>query len=1322
MKKQISGKSKKILSLLLAVVLMVVAIPTNVFAFEYAVGEKATARMGRQFMGYDGSKVYHYADDYALIYREDGSTYFREDSATTPRAHLYLFTESNKDEQWVYCIEAGVEFGIGSTYTSENGNNANFFMNLPADVRYGIRLALTNGWQPGKKLPISGINEDDFFYATQAIIWEYQQGLRKSPTKLVDNGPIKADQFYKGIKGKSFEKAYQWILQQMAKHATVPSFAKADKDAAPTYELKYNSNTKKYSLTLTDTNNLNIDLKKVSGGNVTVTRNGNQYTFTSSEIIEEPISFAYKKELSFPTTPLLLWGSPGEQTMVTGVDDPIQFYLNIKTEAFGNIKLVKTSEDGKVGNIPFHIAGNGIDQIVRTQSDGSFLIEDLRPGVYEVTEQAENKYEPQDTKRVTVVPGQTSTVTFNNVLKRGDLSVSKTAEDGFVEDKTFHLYGTSLSGLKVDEYAVTNEKGIATFKDVLISGSSPYVLEEVDVDEKYVVPADQTATIEWNKVTQKSFENILKKWRATITKSDAETGKPQGDASLAGAKYGVFKGDQLIDTYITDSNGQFVTDYYVCDSDWSIKELAPSTGYLINEKSYHVGAEPGQYDLEYNDTAVDVTEQVTKGRISLIKHTDDGSTGIETPEEGAEFQIFLRSAGSYEKAKDSERDVLTCDEHGYAESKDLPYGWYTVHQTKGWDGRELIDDFDVFISKDGETYRYLLNNANFESRVKIVKKDKESGNVVPQAGHGYEIYNPQGEKITMTVTYPEVVKIDTFYTDSNGYLITPEPLPWGKGYSIVEVETVEPYVLDPTPVKFDIIPEVAEKQDGITIVTVEKANMPQKGTITLYKDGEEFSSVAVTGGEDGPEFYQPVYSKTGQEGGVYDIIAMEDVISGGVLRYHKDDVVAVLTTGKDGTAVSDPLYLSTYKVVERTAPQNMVLNPEPVIVTLSYAGQNIEITNADVNITNERQKAEIDLLKALEQDERFGIGNNAEIQNVAWGLYAAEPLKAADGMSIPKDGLLEIVYCDKDGKAVFQTDIPMDSKLYVREYTTDSHYVISNTKYPVEFTYQGQETAVVHISVNDGETIENDLIRGSVSGKKVDEAGNGVAKAVFGLFAADETEFEKEHALMLAESDSSGKFAFHDVPYGDWIIKELSAPSEFVLSGELFKVTISEQEQCIEITAVNQWITGTVKVAKVDKNYPENKLSGALFGVYMDVNGNKVYDEGIDSLVDHLTEIEQGIYQLGGLKYHGYFLHEEKSPDGFVQDDRYYYFEVNNAGETVVIENVEGVGFVNQPEEVTEIPQTGDQANLWLWAGIASGALAGIAVLTILYIRKRKTK
>ena len=959
--------------------------------------------------------------------------------------------------------------------------------------------------------------------------------------------------------------------------------------------------------------------------------------------------------------------TPPEQTVTITENNTtvVLFHNNYK---YGSLKLIKTSEDGKVGGIPFRIVGNGVDQVVTTQPDGTFLLDKLLPGVYEITEQTDDKYEPQATQRVTVVAGRTATVTFNNVLKRGSLEVAKTSEDGLKEGMTFRLSGTSLSGLPVEQYAVTDADGIARFENVLVSGGTPYLLEEVGTPDRYVVPANQTAVIEWNKVTHKSFKNVLKKWQAVVTKSDDETGTAQGGASLARAAYGVFKGEQLIDRYETDTAGQFTTRYYPCGDDWTIRELSPSEGYLLNETIYHVGAEPELYELEYNQTALDVVETVKKGRVAILKHNDDGSTGIEHPEVGAEFQLYLKAAGSYEQARETERDVLVCDENGFAQSKYLPYGLYTAVQTKGKEGTALMPAFDVFIQEDGQIYRYLINNATFEALVEIVKKDSETGKVIPAAGIGFKVRNTDtGDYVVQHINYPTPMDIDTFYTDSTGRLMLPEPLPYGH-YEVIEQCTAYGYVLSSEPVPFTV-------NGTQTTITVEKHNIAQKGQILVKKSGEVFSSVTESNG-----LYQPVYAVTGLPGAVFAVYADMDITTlDGTIRAKEGERVGTIETGPGGVGISGPLYLGRYKLVEEKAPDNMVLNPEPQYVTLEYAGQTVEITQAETEFYNERQRVEITLDKVLEQDETFGLGINGEILSVQFALYAAEDLTAADGSTIPADGLLEIVSCDETGKASFTTDIPAGARLYVKEYSTDEPYQISDEKYPVVFEYAGQDVAVVHIAINGGKPIENDLIRGSVLGKKVDEDGFGIGGALFGLFRPEETTFTEETALLTAESNEIGVFAFFNVPYGDWVVRELKPAPAFVLNETLYPVTISEQEETIEIVAENRYITGAVQTTKVDAAYPDNKLSGAVFEVYVDVDGNREFDAAIDRPAGKLAETEPGIYRLDGLRYNGYFLHEAASPEGFLQDEGYYYFEIRKDGKTVIVETEAGVDFLNQP-------------------------------------------
>ena len=1245
------------------------------------------------------------------------------------------------------------------------------------------------------------------------------------------------------------------------------------------------------------------------------------------------------KETVFPTN-YHAYGKT-EWTVTVDANNDGLATINAVNEADpGSAKIVKTSEDGVVEGVTFTLSGNGVNKTVTTDVNGTVQIDDLKPGTYQVKETMADKYEPQETRNVVVVSNQVATVTFNNVLKRGDLQVVKDSEDGLVEGVKFHLYGTSLSGLRVDEYAVTDKNGVATFNDVLISGHESYTLEEVDTAERYIVPESQRAAIEWNTVTEKyfynelkrgdltvkktsedgfvegmcfhltgtslsgikvdeyaytgskgvayfediligagytieevntpiryvipdrqtadiawdelteiEFENILKKWRADVFKLDAELagesggglvpvemmpmalsltsdetvdelgspyGDSQGDATLAGAVYGVFKGEVLIDTYTTDENGYFLTKYYPCDYDWTIREISPSEGYMLDPTVYYMDVAPDYYSIELNTIYPDVYEEIIKGDITIIKHTDDGSTQIETPEVGAKFEIFLKSAGSYENAKETERDIIVCDEHGFGQTQMLPYGIYTVHQVSGWEGREMMDDFDVTISEHEMTYRFLINNRNFEAFIRVVKTDSTTGKVIPYAGAAFQLYDPDGNLISMSYTYPELTTIDTFYTTEDGTLLTPEKLPYGKGYSLVEVFAPYGYVLDSTPIYFDVTEDNSNDEDGLTVIKVDKKNEPQMGTITIDKKGEVFSTVTEKDG-----IYRPVYEVKGLEGAVFGVYAVEDIYTlDGTLRYAAGEKVATITTSADGTATTEPLFLGKFELREEKAPYGMVLLEEPIQVELVYAGQEVKITTTAASAVNERQKVVISLLKQLEKDGTYGIGLGSEYENIKFGIYAAEAMKAADGVEIPKDGLLETVGIDANGTAVFTVDLPAGAKLYVKEYATDSHYQLSDTTFPVEFIYEDSTVATVQIVVNNGEVIDNAIIRGSLEGLKVDEENNPVEKVQFGLFKADETEFTAENALILVESDADGKFSITGIPFGKWILKELSCPAHLVMNTDTFEVNITEQGQVvtytivneivtgniegiktddegkpvagvviglfadgtteftaenaiatvetgedgvfkfenlkygkwlvkelscsdkyimcedvfeavidkdgvvISITVVNKNITGSVRVVKISSKDHDQKLSGAVFHIYLDVNGNGAYDPDIDTYFDKLLEVETGIYELSGLKYNGYFIFEEQAPDGFTKDDRYFYFQIKADNEVVIVENEIGVGFTNEPipepePEYPDSPQTGDNSNIGLWLGLAIGSL-GLLILTLILGKKKR--
>lgn len=1202
---------KRLLAFLLCAVCVFGMIPTQAFAF--SPGQKASSWLGDQYVGSDGQHYYAPAPYTYLVYNSDGTMDVRSSSGGNAYRH-YMLTASDGSSQQVYCVESGIAYNTSdNTYTSESGTNSNYLNLLPSEARRGITLTAIYGWKPGASLPVSGINEDDYKMATQIILWEYQQQLRSDPYSRHGNGHANAGQYFSVIAGRPAEKAYNWILSQVASHSTVPSFTSTKKSEAPELELKWDTEKKIYTLTVTDTNNLKIDLETLKGSGVSVTRSGNKYTFTSKNMIMDPVTFEFRKDIPVAND-MLIWGRPGYQTMMTGASDPVSFFVKIKTETYGTAKIVKTSEDGIVSGIPFQISG------------------------------------------------------------------------------------TDILGNKVDETVTTGENG--QIKEKLLPGT--YLVKELPVD-RYVTPSAQYVTIESGQTSTVHFSNILKKFRVHVVKSDADTGTAQGDATLAGATYGIYNNGELVDTYTTGPDGSFMTRYYVCGDNWTVREIDPSTGYLLNDTVYEVGASPTLYEVELNTTENQVTETVIYGNIQLVKHTDDldpdvsgdentdepNEGVIERPEAGAVFEVYLKAAGSYDAAKESERDLLTTDGDGFASSKMLPYGHYTIHQVSGEEGKAFIPDFTVFISANGQTYSYILNNRTITARLKVEKCDAETGNIIPMTGTGFQIKDlSTGEFVTQEIYYPNPETLDTFYVSDEGWLMLPEPLHTGD-YELYEVAAPYGYVLSSEPVPFTI--------DGSeAVVTVTQYNMPQKGQLTITKTGEVFASVQENDG-----LYQPVYEVMGLPGAVYDVIADEDIYTGdGTFRVAKDTVVETLTTGEDGTAQSGLLYLGRYRLEERQAPEGMVLNTQPEYAELTYAGETVEVTQTAIGLYDERQKVDVSLFKALETDDLFGLGMNEEYKDISFGLYASADLTALDGSVIPAGGLLEVVSVDPNEAggydASFASDLPFGS-YYVKERTTNNAYILSDTEYPVVFEYAGQEAALVQILVNEGEVVSNDLLRGRVDGVKVGENPEGgedvkLSGALMGLFRPDTEEFTEENALLTVTTAEDGSFAFENIPYGHWIVKEISSPALYTVSPQQHHIYIGVDGQRIEIKVENTLIRGSVQVMKteavdepssVKKEDKDNNtflrfLYGAVFDLYEDANGNKEFDSE-DTKIGTLKESDAGYHTAEGLLAKGYFVKESKAPEGYQLDGNAYYFAITEDGQVAVVENGEaGRGFTNE--------------------------------------------
>ena len=958
--------------------------------------------------------------------------------------------------------------------------------------------------------------------------------------------------------------------------------------------------------------------------------------------IQLPEKQYYVKEISAPTG-----YSISEEVFALKADENI-----FVTEDFtrGKIKVNKTADDGIVSGREFKVTGNdGSSYTKKTKANGVAEFSGLKVYntstgkaiTYTVSEiNVDTRYEVPKAQNVTLTSGDvdlTVNVKFNNQLKTGSIKINKQSEDNQNDDREFTITGNGKT------YTIkTGSDGMAILSNIPVYNSNNekivYTISEKNVPVRYVVPADQTATLTADATTTKTFKNILKKFTVEVTKQDSETTSAQGDGTLAGAVYGLYKDGELADTYTTDENGYFKTKEYVCGN-YTIQEISPSEGYLLDTTVHSLGAEPGKYTIESNLISMTVTEDVVKGNIAIIKHSDDGSTQIETPEVGAEFEVYLKSSGSYANAVETERDYLTCDENGFAQTKDMPYGIYTVHQTKGWEGTEFMEDFDVNISADGQTYRYIINNEKFESYIKIIKVDSETGKIIPYEGAGFEIYDSNGQKISMTFAYPTPTTIDTFYTNSEGYLITPEILPYGE-YSLVEVQAPVGYVLDSTPVSFTVSADNAEKENALTVIKVRKENTAQKGKISVHKTGDIFTSVATVSSaytnENGemivnPTTYTPVFADGDLSGTVFQVIAVEDIVTlDGTVRANVGDVVAEITTDENGYAETEPLYLGKYEVREIKAPYGYVLNNEPKDVELTYAGQEFEVRDTvNTAFENEYQSVRISLSKVMESDEQFGIYGKDCYTSVRFGLFAAEDITAADGTVIPADGLLSEVSLDEDMTAKFDVQIPF-GRYYVQEIATDEHYVLNGEKYLVNFEYMGQDIRTVDIDC--GQFV-NLLKRGRIEGHKVDDKSEPLENAVFGLFTADCVKFSRDTAVMTAASDENGYFVFDEIPYGEYIIHEIETPTGYIFSDESYPVTVSEDGDVVEITAVNKPIT--IEISKV------NVYGEELIGAEMQLidSEDNVVDEWVSDGTNHVVS------KLGAGEY---VLKEIAAPDGYV--------------------------------------------------------------------------
>lgn len=503
------------------------------------------------------------------------------------------------------------------------------------------------------------------------------------------------------------------------------------------------------------------------------------------------------------------------------------------------------------------------------------------------------------------------------------------------------------------------------------------------------------------------------------------------------------------------------------------------------------------------------------GTISVHKTDENGK-----PLAGAKFKVTMAEHPEYSFL------INPTDENGNAKmNMGLPYGKYILTEIEFPEGYTYSGQKEYTVEICDETQFVTLRAVNKlkSSKLTVIKVDSETGQTV-RGVTGFKIKNLKTN-----------TESETYYTNENGFLTLPSEITYGN-YELIEVIPPSGYVLNTTPVSFGI--------DGNTPeVVIRLSNKPEKGKISVLKRGEMFSSVTEENGK-----YTPVYSENGLTGAEFEVSAAEDIYTAdGTLRIKAGETADRIITGEDGTAESRELYPGKYLLREISAPEGYILNAETREITVVSG-----VTSAE--ILNERKKQEYKIQKNLEKDQKFGIGFNGEILSIRFGLFSKTELTALDGSVIPADGLIEIASPDEDGSLSFAADMPYNAECYIKELETDEHYIISDKCY------------------SDGDTAENKIIRGSIEGLKTDPNGRVLRGAVIGLFYPFETEFTLDTAIETFETDEAGRFLFENVPYGDWIIRELKAPDGYILSDENYYVTVKENGETVKLNIKNSKI------------------------------------------------------------------------------------------------------------------------------------------------------
>lgn len=878
-------------------------------------------------------------------------------------------------------------------------------------------------------------------------------------------------------------------------------------------------------------------------------------------------------------------------------------------------------------------------------------------------------------------------------VKKNDIEIIKKLQK---TDSTpqMNLAGAKFSAtLKNDRTQVyysnvTDENGYCKIENLPYG---IYEVEEIQVPDKALKIANFDVNIDQDSSERGPYkftkENVAKKMQITIYKEDIETGRiTQGDARLEDAEYTIYRDEACTDAIETiviqkqdDGSYKAVTGNYLVGV-YYIKETKRPEGYLIDETVHRVEQDPKAQNEEFSYHEITSTELVEKGNIYIVKYEDnntnfdEGST-TKNPATGVELTLTLNS-------KPSTQYKAIINEIGYAEFIDIPYGWYTITETKSLEFVDIMDPQAVYISYDKQKIHYIVQDPKRERNLKIVKRDSETQKVIPLAGASFKIWDvSQKRYIKQTFNYPtpSPVEIEEFVTQNDGTLILPDGLIPGE-YELEEVNAPYGYTLNETRVSFTINATTPENPVQEELITVDFPDTAQKAKVVVFKKGEVLSGTQKEG-----EITRPVYEEKGLSGVEYTITAKEDIVTpDGTVRMNAGETVT-FTTGEDGIGKSQELYLGEYTIRESATKNGFLIQDNEIPFVLEYKGQEIDIYEKNMDYIDIRQKVDIKARKTLKSPEFEKILNNA-YKDVQLGIYTRENLTDFSGNVIIKnDTLVDILYIDENGKSSQNYDLPL-GKYYIKEKATNENYVLNETEYDFEFVSTDNVTPVFDITIN--QEIDNDLrILGKFRLYKYAKENKNIIQRIADFLAGDNV--DRSHALMGAKfklyyddngepkdlisksgvseyiTNKNGEIYIENLPFGKYYYREVEAPRGYEIDDTLYSFIISEDntEEPLKVQVSNRMVD--IKVFTKTDAFNSQVIPDCEFEI-LNEDEEVIYKDKTDKNGDFFMPID--MLTIGKI----YYYKEVSAPEMYDITDELHEFTLNE-DETLSITTVENL-------------------------------------------------